>query len=156
MSAIATKACFRCGETKPLTDFYVHSAMADGRFGKCKACTRADVRANRSARRAYYSAYDQERFRTPHRKALAAEYQRRRRKRSPEKSAARSAVGNALRDGRLQRKPCEACGATGRVQAHHNDYSKPLDVKWLCFRCHREHAHHQVVTVAALTPSKEI
>lgn len=66
-----------------------------------------------------------------------------------EKYKARTAVSNALRDGRLIKQPCEHCGATEKVQAHHNDYSKPLDVEWLCFKCHREHAHGQTTSVAS-------
>jgi ribosomal protein S27AE len=43
----------------------------------------------------------------------------------------------------LHEKPCEVCGATENVHAHHDDYSKPLEVRWLCSRHHAE--HHQRV-----------
>ena len=49
----------------------------------------------------------------------------------PEKYQARQEVLKALRKGTLIKKPCEVCGKL-KVQAHHEDYSKPLDVKWLC------------------------
>lgn len=58
--------------------------------------------------------------------------------RNPEKKRAAVAVNNALRDGRLTRQPCEVCGA--RAQGHHDDYSKPLEVRWLCSTHHA--AHH--------------
>lgn len=54
----------------------------------------------------------------------------------PEKIAARSAVLVATRSGKLIKQPCEKCGEQ-KTQAHHDDYSKPLDVRWLCDRCHR-------------------
>jgi ribosomal protein S27AE len=49
-------------------------------------------------------------------------------------------VGNAVRNGRLTKEPCLFCGEE-KVHAHHRDYSKPLDVIWLCPKCHnRLHA----------------
>jgi hypothetical protein len=50
---------------------------------------------------------------------------------------ARSSLNHYLRDNHLDRKPCEICGEI--AEAHHDDYSKPLDVKWLCFSHHRQH-----------------
>lgn len=52
--------------------------------------------------------------------------------------AAITAVNNAVRDGRLERGPCEVCGATP-AQGHHDDYGAPLEVRWLCTTHHAEH-----------------
>lgn len=141
------KQCFKCGETRPFSEFYAHRRMADGYLGKCKACTKSDVRANYAARREQYSAYDQERYQRPERKAASQAAVARGRLRHPDRAKARSAVNNAVRDGRLARGPCAHCGTTEKVQAHHHDYSRPLDVTWACFKCHREHEHGQVVSV---------
>lgn len=46
-------------------------------------------------------------------------------------------VAEAIKHGELVRGLCEVCGSTN-VDAHHDDYSKPLDVRWLCRRHHRE------------------
>lgn len=55
-----------------------------------------------------------------------------------EKIAANYRVFSAIRAGELKRMPCEACGSQ-RVQAHHDDYEKPLEVRWLCPSCHKRH-----------------
>lgn len=59
-------------------------------------------------------------------------------RRHPEKAKARDAVKYALRVGKLVRQPCEVCGAHERIHAHHEDYSKPLEVMWLCPTHHTE------------------
>jgi len=111
--------------------------MADGHLNKCKECNKKDVSRNYRARKSQYQAYERQRFQRPERKAAALIYRRHRRQRFPHKDKARAAVSNAIRDGRLIRQPCEACG-NPKSQAHHEDYFKPLDVRWLCFVCHRK------------------
>jgi ribbon-helix-helix CopG family protein len=46
-------------------------------------------------------------------------------------------VAKAIREGVLQRTPCEICGDL-KVQGHHENYSKPLEVRWLCTEHHRQ------------------
>ena len=59
------------------------------------------------------------------------------RRANPEKYACHVAVGAALARGDLIKGPCEVCGRTqGRIDAHHDDYAKPLEVRWLCRRHH--------------------
>jgi hypothetical protein len=53
------------------------------------------------------------------------------RRRNPEKSSAHKKVYVEVRAGRLKKEPCEVCGEV-KVHAHHDDYSKPLKVRWLC------------------------
>lgn len=54
---------------------------------------------------------------------------------------ARNAVRLAIKAGRLVRaERCSACGAEAYTHGHHDDYAKPLDVRWLCKPCHD--AHH--------------
>ena len=131
------KKCFKCGQEKELDEFYVHPEMADGHLGKCKDCTLSDVSINYRAKRPYYAEYERIRSLREGRKAKALEYQRKRRTNNPEKNIARSAVSNALRDGNLEKQPCEVCGSE-RSQAHHDDYSQPLLVTWLCRTHHLE------------------
>lgn len=51
--------------------------------------------------------------------------------------SARAKARQALRRGQLERQPCEVCGE--HAEMHHDDYSKPLEVRWLCKRHHAEH-----------------
>ena len=55
----------------------------------------------------------------------------------PEKYKARYMAKNAITQGKLKRKSCQVCGEEN-AQAHHEDYSKPLDITWLCFKHHIE------------------
>lgn len=83
--------------------------------------------------------YQKEYFARPEKKALKNEYMRNYRKRQgvPLKNKARMAAAQAIYSGKLVRQPCEVCGAV-KVDAHHDDYSKPLDVRWLCPEHHRQ------------------
>ena len=143
------KTCFKCDKTKPLTEFYRHPRMADGRLGKCKECTKRDVRENRRARIDYYTEYEKRRALLPHRvdarnayaKSAAGKIANSRAKRNwlarnSDKRAAHIILGNAVRAGRITKLPCEVCGSTRRIHGHHDDYAKPLEVVWLCPRHH--------------------
>lgn len=56
--------------------------------------------------------------------------------------AAREAVAAEVQAGRLKREPCERCGEV-KTQAHHDDYSKPLQVRWLCQEHHTD-VHREI------------
>lgn len=141
------KACFKCGETKPLGEFYRHAKMADGHLGKCKDCTKKDVRAHRLDNPETVRAYDRKRAQLPARKALRAAVFKREQDNHPDRMKARYLLTNAVRDGRINKRPCAFCGSDGRVEAHHHDYTKPLDVTWLCSPCHRRfHALERMAT----------
>jgi len=134
----SVKTCFKCHVEKPINSFYVHPKMGDGRLNKCKNCTKRDVTKNYRANKEHYREYERARFQREERKARIAEYQRKRRKRNPGKEFARSALSNAIRIRKIKRPDmCEKCGSGGRIEGHHNNYDKPLDVQWLCFVCHR-------------------
>lgn len=70
---------------------------------------------------------------------VVAESRRRWIERNPEKRKAQIAANNAVRDGKLLRQPCELIETgecKGRVEKHHEDYCKPLDIRWLCRKHH--------------------
>lgn len=59
------------------------------------------------------------------------------RENNPQKVKAHSIVNEAIKSGKLK-KPlkCSKCNHKKDVQAHHEDYNKPLDIIWLCPTCH--------------------
>lgn len=54
------------------------------------------------------------------------------------KANARSYLNVYIRRGAIKKQPCEVCG-NEKAQAHHDDYDKPIEVRWLCVRHHIEH-----------------
>lgn len=148
------KHCRQCQKEVRRADYYRHPYTADGLMAVCKACHRANVRENRERNAEYYREFDRDRANLPHRVEARKAYQRTPEgraassrakrgyiERNPVKRAAVNMVNNAIRDGRLIRQTCEVCGE--RAQAHHDDYTKPLDVRWLCPNHHAEwHKHN--------------
>lgn len=68
-----------------------------------------------------------------------------------EKIRARDALANAIRYGAMVRQPCEKCGAEN-THGHHDDYSKPLEVRWLCHFCHA--AEHPKSNLTDIRPDR--
>lgn len=64
-------------------------------------------------------------------------------RRGTKKLKARIAVHAAVRNGILRKLPCSKCGATLKIEGHHEDYSKPLDVVWLC-KPHHHQRHEEI------------
>jgi len=144
------KKCSECREEKDVSEFYVHAAMADGRLGKCKVCVRARVRKHRQENIESIREYDRKRGSLAKRQESAREYQGVNRtkvnaiknewsKRNRDKRNANQKLSRAILAGVILRASvCDLCSAGGRIEGHHPDYSKPLEVLWLCGACHRK------------------
>ena len=144
------KACKKCGVEKSLDEYYAIKGNKDGKSGKCKDCTKKDVQKNYRKNIDHYKEYDKKRAMLPHRvearkaylkteagKVSKSKTIKKYRENNPNKYKAHTIVGNAVRDGKLFKEPCEVCGAK-KVHAHHDDYSKPLNIRWLCDKHHNE------------------
>lgn len=134
------KRCSRCGSTLPLDMFYKNPLTQDRRGSWCKLCEKArdrtDYTAKYRATDAYRTAFAKYRS-TGKAKATSDAYVKRAKAVSRVKFAAREKVSAAVKSGVLIRPDgCEACGSSGMIHAHHHDYSKPLEVRWLCPTCH--------------------
>lgn len=136
----SSKPCFKCGKTLPLTEFYKHPAMGDGHLGKCKECTKKDVSENRLKNIDNIREYDRNRAKLPHRKQLAREINKVWMAEDKRRTKCHNALRRAVLNGVITRIPCEVCGDK-KSHAHHDDYDKPIDVRWLCAAHHS--ARHQ-------------
>ena len=124
--------CSICG----CTEFY---PRLEGGYSskRCKRCAYRRHKEYRARNRDKYAAYARKKRQREggYKRYSPAWYQANR-----DKILARQAVYRAVRDGRLVRECCSKCGATSNVEAHHFDYSKRLEVTWMCHACH-EHDH---------------
>lgn len=119
--------CNKCNAKKDdSADFYANDRT-------CKECRKEKVRQNRRANIEYYRAYDRKRG-----NRQGIEYVRKYRAENEAKYKAHTKVNNAIRSGELNPEPCEMCGISETVHAHHDDYAKPLNVRWLCAKHHRQ------------------
>lgn len=136
LRSAAMKKCYSCGQIKPSeTDFHRNRAQRDGRATACKKCRIRIEDARRRGNPERAARYDKAR-RARHREQRMA-YQREWKKRFPEKYVAHYTYRNALSRGKIARpSKCSACGVACKPDGHHEDYSKPLEITWLCRKCH--------------------
>lgn len=141
-----TKFCHKCQASKPVSMFSACRRNKDGLQAYCKGCRLEMQREYRATQPEKY--LDAARRRDPEKNRQACRewssknrekiYEIRRR--YPERDKARRSYRYAIETGVLVRPDtCEMCGEkpkVGKIQGHHEDYSKPLEVKWLCVRCH--------------------
>ncbi len=103
---------------------------------------RAKARDYYADNREHIHEYDRKNY-AEHYRERAVEAKRRRRKLHPEQAHAHNVVTKALMSGKLLCCPCEVCGCE-KVDAHHDDYSKTLEVRWLCRQHHADHHRLEV------------
>lgn len=132
LRARGLKRCPACETVKERAAF----SNGDGKDGAspyCKPCsvlrvsvyqkTPAGRRGNLARRRRYNAS--------EHGRAVNGAWSSWNSKTNRAKCRARLQAWRAIQSGELVRQPCEKCGAA-KVEAHHDDYSKPLAVRWLC------------------------
>lgn len=132
----AYKICSKCNTKKlaNLANFRPNPKMKLGLTSWCRECKKA---LDRIYSRKYRKAHPEWKKLDNKRNAgLISEYLKKRRKEYPEKIKAVALVNYAVRQGVLKRKGCKICRAK-IVHAHHPNYSKPLEVIWLCPKHHK-------------------
>lgn len=135
------KKCCTCLESKALEEFYKNRSQSNGRSRRCKQCVRAhETDGNREAQRKYLeSAHGAEKRQQYVAAGGNNQATARYRAQNANKRAAHIAVGNAVASGRLVKPDCcESCSKKVKLEAHHDDYTQLLLVRWLCVRCHND------------------
>jgi len=158
------KKCCTCKETKELTEFYKKIRQPDGLDRQCKKCVKNYYLTNRqrklnnqneyriknlesiSIREALRRKNDDNRFernRLKHKnwrdrnREKLNEYGRKWYQNNKEKRRANAMLKRAIDIGKISRPDfCSECGNKCKPDGHHNDYTKPLSVIWLCKVCH--------------------
>lgn len=117
------RKCLLCGKTKLISSFPIHSSGKTWRRRWCKPCyLRWHV--------AYHSSHKKEHAKYKHtywRESLPTI-----------KKIAYRKTRTAIDCGVIKKSPCGVCGSKFKIQAHHDDYKKPLVVRWLCQYHHME------------------
>lgn len=142
--------CNFCGETNEF-QFYKYCKS------KCKACIRKAVEDRRRREYEKIKEYDRNRPNAKERVEKNKERIKRYKTENPEKykkyahqknewskknshkKNANAKVQRALFNGVIIKpRECESCGMDKKLEAHHEDYNKPLEVIWLCIECHNK------------------
>lgn len=129
------KKCSRCHETKFLEHFYKDKTAFDGYSYWCKLCSEEC--------KATWTENNRERVRELHKRHRQTHKYKERMSAREEKTKCVDIANAAERSGRIKKKPCEVCDSLD-AHKHHDDYSKPLDVRFLCRKHHVEFHKGQV------------
>lgn len=155
-----TKICGDCKVSKPVSEFYTR-AKSDPKpnFPKsfCKVCDNLRNKKNKKSlllrnpeRVRAYNRFKKKEFYQRHKEAIDLKT---RKENATHCGYARKMLRNAVARGKIIRPlNCERCRRSDyKIQGHHEDYSKPLDVQWLCTLCHN-YVHRVKRSLAATLP----
>ncbi len=133
------KYCYKCQSTKSVELFGKRTREKDGLRQECKECfkkfTKAKYKKTANYRKAHTRNMSRKYHKDPIFRAERIAYFKERRRLFPERDKASRKVKKAIVAGKLVRLPCTKCG-NPKSHGHHEDYSKPLEVVWLCASCH--------------------
>jgi hypothetical protein len=124
------KKCHYCHKIKQAKEFHKDRTVKDGLSNCCIPCRKAynsrpEVRERNNLRKRIAFKKDRKRY-----------YQLLEIAKTP-KGRARGKLRDAVDSGKIIKpKNCPVCGKDKILHGHHNDYTKPLEVVWVCALCH--------------------
>lgn len=141
------KVCSSCKMKKPVSCFGKDRGPLDGLYSHCKECRKIRTRLDYEKRKEKILTYCKQYRKTERgketRKKELAHY-----KTTPNYKAG-YLLTNAVRDGRIIKpKTCSKCSVGGKIHGHHYNYTKPLEVVWVCKDCHQwihKHEKHLII-----------
>jgi len=144
-----TKRCKTCTMDKPVAAFAAHRTTRDRLRSDCRACVAVRSARHYQANRAKVLERCRQRDKTAAGKAAMIRHATKWQNKNRPKIRAQDKLKYHVRVGHIKRQPCERCG-NPKTHGHHEDYDKPLEVVWLCARCHK--ARHAELKAAGVTP----
>ena len=143
------KTCKKCGEEKDLNEFYKKGGYL---IHSCKSCCISYEKKRRLEKIDEIRIYEKSRSNLPHRIEARKKYSQTEKGKlvhrkatqnyryaNPLRRAAHQIISNALiRKKLIKPNNCSVCNSTEKIEGHHDDYTKPLCVRWLCEKCHKE------------------
>lgn len=144
------KTCTKCKKDLPESEFYAKPNSPDGLFYSCKKCqskkgkeywSKPEVKSRRKEWKKTYiepaSSKDARKNWRRNNKEKVCAQSKAWRDKNRDKVKAYGILSQAIKMGRVVKpKQCSQCPNTGRIEGHHEDYNKPLEVEWLCRECH--------------------
>lgn len=145
------KRCPKCKEIKTIADFTSDSTQHDKLNVYCRRCSSFKDKKYREKnkellkekRRQRYGYKPKRKGLDPLKRNLSIKAYRQRNK---DKLNARARLAYAVKIGKIEKPDkCSICESKTKIEAHHPDYKKPLEIIWVCFQCHREKYHERMV-----------
>jgi hypothetical protein len=137
---ITSKTCSACKTSKPVADFYKDKKAKDGLKSQCKKCHCISSVLSRDPdkHREYNKNWMRRSKYATREEVKERELSRSRVRNLSFEHRARKLANNAVALGFLVRPDqCSECHGFGMgIHAHHEDYTQPLNVIWLCTECH--------------------
>ena len=145
---MTNKECTNCKQIKPLDDYFRYSRRKDGHNSICKVCNRLQLKLSYEKHKEGRLKRGREYYKENRAKVIKRirKYYKDGRKEhnpDPAKEDARHKLHYAVKTGVIKRLSCSVCDKPN-AHAHHEDYTKPLDVMWLCVQHHAD--RHRYLT----------